>query len=149
MLFPTRSRGRRPHKTFVCNHRQSSVGLSSQLHWFFASNRQHGTNKHSDWFFWTPHYFANGPHIVALTQLRASKTGSKICCTQSTIHIFWILSELGFRGYFPRKIFPLKIFGYGVIYKKVPFFTDFCVLKQKHRKNCECCPGHYLSTSAY
>ena len=23
------------------------------------------------------------------------------------------------------------VFGYGAIYKKVPFFTDFCVLKQK------------------
>ena len=23
------------------------------------------------------------------------------------------------------------------------------VLKMKHRKNCECCPGHYLSTSVY
>ena len=28
-------------------------------------------------------------------------------------------------------IFPLKIFGYGAIYKKIPFFTDFCVPKQK------------------
>ena len=31
----------------------------------------------------------------------------------------------------PRKIFPLKFFRYGATYKKVPFFTDFCVLKQK------------------
>ena len=23
------------------------------------------------------------------------------------------------------------------------------ILNQKHRKNCECCPGHYLSTSVY
>ena len=29
-------------------------------------------------FFATPHNFANGPHFVALTQLRATKTGSKI-----------------------------------------------------------------------
>ena len=29
------------------------------------------------------------------------------------------------------KNFPLKIFGYGAIYKIIPFFTNFCVLKQK------------------
>ena len=29
----------------------------------------------------TSHNFANGPHFVALTQLRATKTGSNICCT--------------------------------------------------------------------
>ena len=23
------------------------------------------------------------------------------------------------------------------------------VIFQKHRKNCECCPGHYMSTSVY
>ena len=31
--------------------------------------------------FFTAHIFANGPHFVALTQLRATKTGSNICCT--------------------------------------------------------------------
>ena len=61
-------------------------------------------------FFLTAHNFANGPHFVALTQLRATKTGSKICCTQSTMYIFWILSELGFRGYLPRKIFGTERF---------------------------------------
>ena len=39
-------------------------------------------------FFWTPHDFANGPQFVALAQLQETKTGSKICCTQSTIYIF-------------------------------------------------------------
>ena len=34
-------------------------------------------------------------------------------------------------GTCPKKFSLLKIFGYGAIYKKVPFFTDFCVLKQK------------------
>ena len=24
-----------------------------------------------------------------------------------------------------------------------------CTVCKKHRKNCECCPGHYLSTSVY
>ena len=32
-------------------------------------------------FFVTPNNFANGPHFFALTQLRATKTGAKICCT--------------------------------------------------------------------
>ena len=42
-----------------------------------------------DTFFWTPHNFANGPHFVALTQLQATKTGSKICCT----HLSYTFSE--------------------------------------------------------
>ena len=29
------------------------------------------------------------------------------------------------------------------------FPTLYKRLKHKHRKNCECCPGHYLSTSVY
>ena len=39
--------------------------------------------------FVTPHIFANGPHFVALTQLWATKTGSKICCT----HLSYTFSE--------------------------------------------------------
>ena len=31
----------------------------------------------------------------------------------------------------PWVLAPQKIFGYGAIYKKIPFFTNFCVLKQK------------------
>ena len=26
---------------------------------------------------------------------------------------------------------------------------QFCLFVTKHRKNCECCPGQYLSTSVY
>ena len=40
-------------------------------------------------FFATPHNFANGPHFVALTQLQATKTGSKICRT----HLSYTFSE--------------------------------------------------------
>ena len=40
-------------------------------------------------FFLTAHNFANGPHFVALTQLRATKTWSKICCT----HLSYTFSE--------------------------------------------------------
>ena len=42
-------------------------------------------------------------------------------------------TELSHADSIPRKIFPLKIFGYGALYKKIPFFTDFCVLKQKKK----------------
>ena len=38
--------------------------------------------------FATSHNFANGPHFVALAQLRATTTRSKICCTQTTLYIF-------------------------------------------------------------
>ena len=43
-------------------------------------------------FFLTPHNFANGPHFVALTQLRATKTGSNICCTHlsHTFAVAWL-----------------------------------------------------------
>ena len=29
------------------------------------------------------------------------------------------------------------------------YFQVLTILFEKHRKNCECCPGHYLSTSVY
>ena len=40
-------------------------------------------------FFLTPHNFANGPHFVALIQLRPTIIGSKICCT----HLSYTFSE--------------------------------------------------------
>ena len=64
--------------------------------------------------FLTPHIFADGPHLVPFTRLRPTKTGSKKICT-----------PLSYR------ISPLKNFGYGVIYEKVLFFTDFLVRTQK------------------
>ena len=42
-----------------------------------------------------------------------------------------MLSAEGFTGCMPQKVFPLKIFGYGAIYEKVPFFTDVLVRTQK------------------
>ena len=55
-------------------------------------------------FFLTPHNFANGPHFITLTQLRATKIGSKICCT----HLSYTLSESWVRkdsvGTCPEKI---------------------------------------------
>ena len=30
-----------------------------------------------------------------------------------------------------------------------PVFGPCFLINIKHRKNCECCPGHYLSTSVY
>ena len=36
--------------------------------------------------------------------------------------------------------------------KVIKFWFDYillCCMLYKHRKNCECCPGHYLSTSVY
>ena len=29
------------------------------------------------------------------------------------------------------------------------FSCEFCIYKRKHRKNCECCPGHYLIVNHY
>ena len=60
-------------------------------------------------FFSTADNFANGPHFVALTQLRATKTGSKICCT----HLSYTYSESWVRkdsvGTCPKK-FPVQNF---------------------------------------
>jgi len=61
--------------------------------------------------FLTPHIFSNGPHFVALTQLRATKTGSKKCLI--FFIFFGMLSAQGFSGCLPQKNFPLEIFGYG------------------------------------
>ena len=76
-------------------------------------------------------YFDNGQHFVALTQLRATKTGSKICCT----HLSYTFSESWVRkvsvGTCPEKFSHWKFFGYEAIYEKVPLFTDFCVRLQK------------------
>ena len=40
-----------------------------------------------------------------------------------------------------------------VLYLQISAFKDqiykYTIRDKKHRKNCECCPGHYLSTSVY
>ena len=69
-------------------------------------------------FFATAHIFANGPRFVALTQLLATKRGSKIFLNIFNIFFLGMLSGLGFSGCMPPKIFPLKVFGYGAIYEK-------------------------------
>ena len=76
--------------------------------------------------FFAAYNFANGLHLVALTRLWATKKGSKFFLQIFEI-VFGILIAYGFSGYMPQEIFPLKIFGYGAIYKKVTFFTDFLV----------------------
>ena len=49
-------------------------------------------------FFVTPNNFANGPHFFALTQLRATKTGSTIFCIPRSyrfsecVRIPWLLA---------------------------------------------------------
>ena len=32
---------------------------------------------------------------------------------------------------------------------RLPHRRPLHIINIKHRKNCECCPGHYLSTSVY
>ena len=32
---------------------------------------------------------------------------------------------------------------------KIRFIYVGFTCKRKHRKNCKCCPGHYMSTSVY
>ena len=72
-------------------------------------------------FFVTPHNFANGPHFVALTQLRATKTGSKICCT----HLSYTFSESWVRkdsvGTCPGKFSHWKFSGTERFTKNFPF----------------------------
>merc|ERR1711978_450274 len=79
------------------------------------------------WFFFlTAHNFANGPHFFALTQLRATKTGSKICCT----HLSYTYSEPPGCELSPRGIQNIPY-----LYKKLsksrfsdPFFGRFLVI---------------------
>ena len=62
-------------------------------------------------FFLTAHNFANGPHFVALTQLRLTKTGSNICFT----HLSYTFSESWVRkdsvGTCPKKFSHWKFSG--------------------------------------
>ena len=34
-------------------------------------------------------------------------------------------------------------------FHSVSAFSELIEINCKHRKNCECCPGYYLSTSVY
>ena len=72
-------------------------------------------------FVLTAHNFANGPHFVALTQLRATKTGSKICCT----HLSYTFSESWVRndsvGTCPKKFSHWKFSGTERFTKNFPF----------------------------
>ena len=78
--------------------------------------------------------FAGNSRSTGISQLRAGKTGQKFVVPTFHIHFLnpecvripWVLA--------PKKIFPLKIFGYRAIYKKFPFFTNFHVALVK--KNC-------------
>ena len=77
--------------------------------------------------FLTPHNFANGPHFVALTQLRATKTGSNICCT----HLSYTFSESWVRkdsvGTCPKKFSHWKFSGTERFTKKLRFsLISFC-----------------------
>ena len=59
-------------------------------------------------FFLTAHNFANGPHFVALTQLRPTKTGSNICCT---FHIYFLNPEcIRIPWVLAPKNFPVEFF---------------------------------------
>ena len=77
-------------------------------------------------FFVTPNNFANGPHFFALTQLRATKTGSKICCT----HLSYTFSESWVRkdsvGTCPEKFSHWKFSGTEQFTKKFRFSVSAC-----------------------
>ena len=89
-------------------------------------------------FFWTAHNFANGPHFVALTQLRATKTGSNICCT----HLSYTFSESWVRkdsvGTCPEKFSRWKFSGTERFTKKFRFSlisVSPCKKKYVYHKN--------------
>ena len=86
-------------------------------------------------FFATPHVFANGPHVIALTRLWATKTRSKKLCTPLSYR-FFNLKCVRIPLLLVPNFFPLKIFGYRAIYEKVPFFTDFLVCTKKKYRAC-------------
>ena len=88
-------------------------------------------------FFATAHNFANGPHFVALTQLRATKTGSKICCT----HLSYTYSESWVRkdsvGTCPEKFSRPKFSGTERFTKKFHFsLISLAASKKKVSGSC-------------
>ena len=95
----------------------------------------HGCPPHQ--FFLTAHNFANGPHFVALTQLRATKTGSNICCT----HLSYTFSESWVRkasvGTCPEKFSRWKFSGTERFTKKFHFsLISLAVYKNKVSGSC-------------
>ena len=85
-------------------------------------------------FFLTAHNFAKGPHFVALTQLRATKTGSNICCTHihflnpGCVRIPWVLAP---------KNFPIENFRVRSVSPKGSLFHQFlCPDEKKVSKWC-------------
>ena len=88
-------------------------------------------------FFLTAHNFANGPHFFALTQLRATKTGSKICCT----HLSYTYSESWVRkdsvGTCPEKFSRPKFSGTERFTKKFHFsLISLAASKKKVSGSC-------------
>ena len=88
-------------------------------------------------FFVTANNFANGPHFVALTQLRATKTGSKICCT----HLSYTYSESWVRkdsvGTCPEKFSRPKFSGTERFTKKFHFsLISLAASKKKVSGSC-------------
>ena len=90
-----------------------------------------------DLLFSTPHNFANGPHFVALTQLRATKTGSNICFT----HLSYAFSESWVRkdsvGTCPEKFSRWKFSGTERFTKKFHFsLISLAASKKKVSGSC-------------
>ena len=88
-------------------------------------------------FFVTPNNFANGPHFFALTQLRATKTWSKICCT----HLSYTYSESWVRkdsvGTCPEKFSRPKFSGTERFTKKFHFsLISLAASKKKVSGSC-------------
>ena len=84
--------------------------------------------------FVTPHNFANGPHFVALTQLRPTKTGSNICCTHLsyTFSEFWVRKD--FVGTCPEKVSHWQFSGTERFTKKFRFsLISLATSKKKYR----------------
>ena len=80
-----------------------------------------------DWdLFLTAHNFANRLHFVTFTQLRATKTGSNICCTNLsyTFYESWVRKDSV--GTCPKKVSQWKFMGTEQFTKKFRFSVSAC-----------------------
>ena len=101
-------------QNWTCKHK-SLLAIYYGKKWFKFRSSNSKTVGYT--FFLTPHIFANGPHLVALTQLQATKTRSKF------FSIFflecWVRKD--FLGVCPEKFSHQKFSGAERFTKKIRF----------------------------
>ena len=74
------------------------------------------------------------------------------CVTFIFWNMYWVCDMLMLTFEVGTEFVPFLCLCFGCLHSRpstLDWFIEIFVWNLKHRKNCECCPGHYLSTSVY